>query len=103
MKSVAKLLLYKYPEHQVYFAVENEEYFEKVTNECSLFKAVMIDKLDKPNPRKSKEFQEKFVLNFFRTGIIRYRHAIDPVSKYQDYFIMSQKNSKFFCLILFNF
>ena len=87
--NVAKYLLYKYPEHEVYFNVDGE-YFKKIKSSCNLFKPVQMDELDFDNPRKEAKFQEKFIDSFFKSGIERFVAALEPVSKFQDLYILCQ-------------
>lgn len=87
--SVAKLLLAKYPEHECYFSTD-EEYYLKIKSACHLFKPVLMDKLDEPNPRKTEDFQEEFRENFFRAGLNRYVASFAPISKYEDLYIQAQ-------------
>lgn len=90
--NIGKLLLAKYPEHEVYFNV-NEEFKKKVQNSSHLFKPVVMDKSDPPNPVDpvdEKDSIEQFRLNFYKTGLKKYIAGFDSMVYILDKYIMAQ-------------
>lgn len=89
-QQLAKLLIYKYPEHDVYFCVD-EEFAKKIKDSCQLFKPVVMEKFDFLNPRKQADFIEKFKENFYRSGLKKYMTNLYSISQFQDLFILMQE------------
>ena len=87
--SVAKSLINKYPEHEVYFNVD-EEFYKKVKSFCPLFKPVLMNKIELPSDDDAKKSKEKFLELFFKTGIEQYFGNFEPISKFQDIYINTQ-------------
>lgn len=90
--TVAKMLLYKYPDHEIYFATDNE-YAEKVKKLSPLFKPVIYE-VEKPDPEEEKKFLSEFGKNFYLTGKERQRANFFPFEMMQQIYISNQKKGK---------
>lgn len=85
--SVAKLLLAKYPEHEVYFNTD-DVFAEKIKNACHLFKPVIMGEVKFPESREDsiKKFEE----SLFEVGLNRYLSNFKDISRIQQIYIMNQ-------------
>lgn len=91
--TIAKQLLDKYPEHTVYFNVD-EEFAPKVKASNGRFIPVLMEKLDQPEPPSEEtleERKERFRRNYLKTGLDRYKHSLEPIERIQGIFINFQE------------
>ena len=90
--TVAKQLLDNYPEHTVYFNVD-EEFEQKIQASNALFRPVLMKKLDQPDLPSAEtleERKERFRTNYMKIGLDRYKHSLVPIERIQEIFICAQ-------------
>lgn len=90
--SVAKALLYKYPEHEIYFLAD-DEFAEKVKKISPLFKPVLIDVVKPPTDGDSK-FMTEFGKNFYKVSKERYSSAFFPFEMIMHIYKLNQKKTE---------